>query len=176
MIAQGETGLPIFIGVMKFAVAAAVEAFPELAPGDIVALNDPYLGGTHLMDTKLVKPFFYRGKLFCYLANTGHWVDVGGSVPGGFNSKATEIFQEGLRIPPIRLFREGKLDRDLLELDFLTNMRLPEERMGDLQAQAQASMWASGGLPSSSTNTAQTPFRPISASFRGVRKSRCAAR
>lgn len=134
VIAQGETGLPIFIGVMKFAVAAAVEAFPELAPGDIVALNDPYLGGTHLMDTKLVKPFFYRGKLFCYLANTGHWVDVGGSVPGGFNSKATEIFQEGLRIPPIRLFREGKLDRDLLEL-ILTNMRLPEERMGDLQAQ-----------------------------------------
>ena len=137
MIAQGETGLPIFVGVMQYAVRSAIEAYPDLREGDVVILNDPYCGGTHLMDVKLVRPFFYKGKRFAYLANCGHWTDIGGNVPGGFGVKATEIFQEGVRIPPILLCRGGVMQEDLLTLLF-ANMRVPEERRGDLQAQFAA--------------------------------------
>ena len=76
-------------------------------PGDIFIVNDPYLGGTHLMDVRFVKPFFYEGKLFCWLQNTGHWPDIGGMVPGGFSAHATEVEQEGLRLPPVKLFKRG---------------------------------------------------------------------
>jgi len=137
MIAQGETGMPIFIGVMQFAVESVLAEFPEMRPGDVVVLNDPYRGGTHLMDIKLVKPFFYRGERLAILASTGHWTDVGGAVPGGFGVRATEIIQEGLRVPPIYLYREGTLDQGVLDL-MLANMRGPEERLGDLKAQLAA--------------------------------------
>jgi N-methylhydantoinase B len=137
MIAQGETGLPIFVGVMQYAVRSAIEAYPDLGEGDVVILNDPYCGGTHLMDVKLVRPFFYKGKRFAYLANCGHWTDIGGNVPGGFGVKATEVIQEGVRIPPVLLCRKGVMQEDLLTLLF-ANMRVPEERRGDLQAQFAA--------------------------------------
>jgi len=134
IIAQGETGLPVFVGVMQFAVKGAIEAYPDPKPGDIICLNDPYIGGTHLMDSKLVQPFFYKGKLFAWLASTGHWADIGGSVPGGFSAKATEVIQEGLRIPPVKLYSEGVLNEDMLKV-MLANMRIPDERLGDLKAQ-----------------------------------------
>jgi N-methylhydantoinase B len=137
VIAQGELGLPIFIGVMQFTTQAVIERRKDLAPGDIVIVNDPYLGGSHLMDVKMVMPFFYRGRLWCYLSNTGHWPDTGGMVPGGFTSTATEIQQEGLRIPPVRLYRRGELDRDILDM-ILANIRVPEERLGDIKAQVGA--------------------------------------
>ena len=137
MVAQGETGMPIFIGVMQFAVESTLADFPDMRPGDIVVLNDPYRGGTHLMDIKLVKPFYYRGERLAILANTGHWTDVGGAVPGGFGVRATEIIQEGLRVPPILLYKEGELDQGVLDL-MLSNMRGPEERLGDLKAQLAA--------------------------------------
>ncbi|HUO63286.1 MAG TPA: hydantoinase B/oxoprolinase family protein [Terriglobales bacterium] len=137
VIAQGEMGLPIFVGTMQFAVQSVIRMRQDLLPGDIVMMNDPYLGGTHGMDMKLVRPFYYGGLLFCYLANTGHWPDVGGANPGGFSATSTEILQEGLRIPPVRLYREGRLDDDVLQM-VLYNIRLPEERIGDLKAQVAA--------------------------------------
>ena len=113
VIAQGELGLPIFVGVMQFTTRAVIErdARGAVEPGDIFIVNDPYCGGTHLMDVKMVKPFFYRGRLWSYLSNTGHWPDTGGSVPGGFSTRATEVQQEGLRLPPVKLFRDGVMQR-----------------------------------------------------------------
>jgi len=133
VIAQGPRGLPNFIYVMEFTVRSVIERISEVAPGDIYIVNDPYLGGTHLMDVKMVKPFFYKGKLTAFLANSGHWPDIGGRVPGGFCTKATEIYQEGLRLPPVRLFDRGKLNREVLDI-ILHNVRVPEERQGDLIA------------------------------------------
>jgi N-methylhydantoinase B len=89
------------------------------------------------MDVKMVKPFYYRGKLWCYLSNTGHWPDTGGMVPGGFATKATEIQQEGLRIPPVKLCRKGELVSDIVDM-ILNNIRVPEERIGDIKAQVGA--------------------------------------
>ncbi len=137
MIAQGELGLPIFLGVMQFATQAVIERRRDLEPGDIIIQNDPYLGGTHLMDVKMVMPFHYRGRLWCWLSNTGHWPDTGGMVPGGFSSTATEIQQEGLRLPPVKLVKRGELVQDVVDI-ILNNIRVPEERIGDIRAQIGA--------------------------------------
>ena len=137
VIAQGELGLPIFMGVMQATVAAVIATVRDVAPGDVFLVNDPYLGGTHLMDVKMVRPYFRDGRLWCWLANTGHWPDIGGMVPGGFSSRATEVHQEGLRIPPIRLVRAGVLQQDIVDL-VLANIRVPDERVGDMQAQLGA--------------------------------------
>jgi N-methylhydantoinase B len=137
VIAQGDMGLPSFVGVMQFSTQCVIERRKDLGEGDIVLLNDPYLGGTHLMDVKMVTPFYYRGKRWCWLSNTGHWPDTGGMVPGGFTSTATEIHQEGLRIPPVKLVRAGVMDDDILQM-VLNNIRVPEERIGDIKAQIGA--------------------------------------
>ncbi len=137
MIAQGELGLPIFLGVMQFATQAVIERRRDLEPGDIIIQNDPYLGGTHLMDVKMVMPFHYQGRLWCWLSNTGHWPDTGGMVPGGFSSTATEIQQEGLRLPPVKLVKQGELVDDVVQI-ILNNIRVPEERIGDIRAQIGA--------------------------------------
>src|SRR5262245_35980167 len=137
VIAQGELGLPIFVGVMQFTTRAVIEHVREPRPGDIFIVNDPYCGGTHLMDVKMVKPYFYRGRPWAYLSNTGHWPDTGGAVPGGFSTRATEVQQEGLRLPPVKLFREGTMQEDILSI-ILANIRVPEERIGDIKAQVAA--------------------------------------
>src|SRR5262249_47215930 len=100
-------------------------------------LSDPFAGGTHLPDWTLVAPVFSDGRLLGYVANRAHHADVGGMAPGSMPGGATEIFQEGLRIPPVRLWREGREDPDVLDL-LLANSRTPEERVGDLRAQAGA--------------------------------------
>jgi len=133
MIAQGEIALPIFIGVMQETTRSVIKARDDLEDGDVILVNDPYFGGTHLMDVKMVRPFYYRGERWCYLSNTGHWPDTGGMVPGGFNSTATEIHQEGLRIPPIKLCRRGEIDQEILSL-VLANIRVSDERIGDIKA------------------------------------------
>lgn len=137
VIAQGELGLPIFMGVMQETTRSVIALRDDLHDGDVVLVNDPYLGGTHLMDVKMVKPFYYRGRLWCYLSNTGHWPDTGGMVPGGFNSIATEIHQEGLRIPPVKLVQKGELNDEIVAL-VLANIRVAEERRGDIKAQIGA--------------------------------------
>jgi N-methylhydantoinase B len=137
VVAQGELGLPMFLGVMQETTRSVIAERRDLEEGDVVLVNDPYLGGTHLMDVKMVRPFFYRGELWCYLSNTGHWPDTGGMVPGGFNSTATEIHQEGLRIPPVKLVHQGEIDGDIIRM-VLANVRVAEERIGDIKAQIGA--------------------------------------
>ncbi len=141
LIAQGELGLPVFVGTMQFSVEAVIERVKarniRLDPGDVFILNDPYLGGTHLMDVKFVKPFFFKGKLWCWLANTGHWPDTGGMVPGGFSANATEVEQEGLRLPPVKLYKEGVIDDEIMSI-ILSNIRVADQRIGDIKAQAAA--------------------------------------
>ena len=141
LIAQGELGLPVFVGTMQFSTQAVIDVVKArgtpLHEGDIFILNDPYLGGTHLMDVKFVKPFFYQGKLFAWLSNTGHWPDTGGMVPGGFSANATEVEQEGLRLPPVKLFKQGQLDQEILAI-IQSNIRVADQRIGDIKAQAAA--------------------------------------
>lgn len=141
LIAQGELGLPVFVGTMQFSTQAVIERVKDqgtpLEAGDVFILNDPYLGGTHLMDVKFVKPFFYQGRLFAWLANTGHWPDTGGAVPGGFSANATEVEQEGLRLPPVKLYKRGALDSEILAI-ILSNIRIADQRIGDIKAQAAA--------------------------------------
>lgn len=137
LIAQGELGLPVFVGTMQFSTQAVIERARSLEDGDVFVVNDPYLGGTHLMDVKFVKPFFYRGRLFAWLANTGHWPDTGGMVPGGFSAKATEVEQEGLRLPPVKLYKRGVLDEEILSI-ILSNIRIADQRIGDIKAQSAA--------------------------------------
>src|SRR6476646_7446144 len=141
LIAQGELGLPVFVGTMQFSTRAVIERVREnkwaVDPGDVFIVNDPYLGGTHLMDVKFVKPFFYKGELFAWLANTGHWPDVGGMVPGGFSASATEVEQEGLRLPPVKLCKKGEMDQEILAI-LMSNMRIADQRIGDIKAQGAA--------------------------------------
>ena len=141
LIAQGELGLPVFVGTMQFSTQAVIDVVKAggtpLHEGDIFILNDPYLGGTHLMDVKFVKPFFYQGKLFAWLSNTGHWPDTGGMVPGGFSANATEVEQEGLRLPPVKLFKQGLIDQEILAI-IQSNIRVADQRIGDIKAQAAA--------------------------------------
>ena len=142
LIAQGSKGLPVFVGVMQFStrtiiarIASGDTAPPE--PGDIYIVNDPYLGGTHLMDVRFAMPFWRNGRIMCWLSNTGHWPDTGGSVPGGFSASATSAEQEGLRIPPVKLFKRGQLDSEIWQM-ICSNIRVSEQRIGDVQAQAGA--------------------------------------
>jgi N-methylhydantoinase B len=122
---------------MQFTTQAVIERRPDLQQGDVILVNDPYLGGTHLMDVKMVRPFYYRGHLWCYLSNTGHWPDTGGMVPGGFSATATEIVQEGLRLPPVKLVRRGEICQDIVDI-VLNNIRVADERIGDIRAQLGA--------------------------------------
>ncbi len=137
LIAQGDLGLPVFVGTMQFGTQEVIKRAKNLRPGDMYIVNDPYLGGTHLMDVRFVKPFFYKGELFSWLANTGHWPDTGGAVPGGFSANATEVEQEGLRLPPVKLFKRGVLDEEILAI-VLSNIRIADQRIGDIKAQAAA--------------------------------------
>jgi len=137
LIAQGDLGLPVFVGTMQFGTREVIKRAKDVRPGDMYIVNDPYLGGTHLMDVRFVKPFFYKGELFSWLANTGHWPDTGGAVPGGFSANATEVEQEGLRLPPVKLFKEGVMDEEILSI-ILSNIRIADQRIGDIKGQAAA--------------------------------------
>jgi N-methylhydantoinase B len=142
LIAQGAGGLPVFVGTMQYSTRVLTERIkdgitPAPKPDDIYIVNDPYLGGTHLMDVRFARPFYRHGKLFCWLSNTGHWPDTGGSVPGGFSAAATAVEQEGLRLPPVRLFKEGQLDEEIYAI-ICSNIRVADQRIGDVMAQAAA--------------------------------------
>src|SRR5262252_9959753 len=136
-VAMGDH-MPVHLGAMPLSVRAARDAF-ELEPGDVALLNDPFRGGTHLPDITAVAGVFLRkhkSKPDFYVANRAHHADVGGMSPGSM-PLAKEIYQEGIRIPPVLLQRAGRIDRDLLRL-ILANVRTPAEREGDLLAQIMA--------------------------------------
>ena len=132
--AQGSH-IPVHLGAMPLSVQSAIKAVC-FKQGDLVILNDPYKGGTHLPDITCISPVFWQGKPVFFVANRAHHADIGGMTPGSM-PLATEIFQEGLIIPPLKLIEKGKLNRDLLNL-IVANVRTPEERKGDLMAQIAA--------------------------------------
>ena len=137
-LVQGKSGLPIFVGVMAFGVKMVIDKTAGTAEdGDVWIFNDPYEGGTHLSDLRLVRPVFRQGKVFCWLASVGHWHDVGGNVPGNYNPAATESFQEGFLLPPVKLFDRGALRQDIVDI-LMANSRLPGSAYGDLMGQINA--------------------------------------
>jgi N-methylhydantoinase B len=127
--------IPVHLGSTPLSVRAAIERRP-MRPGDVVILNDPYAGGTHLPDVTAVAPVYVGTRLVGFVANRAHHADIGGMSPGSM-PLASEIYQEGFRLPPVRLVRGGTIDADVLEL-FLANTRVAEERRGDLLAQLAA--------------------------------------
>ena len=139
-LVQGTSGLPIFVGAMAFAVKAVIDKVGRdggLDPGDTYLFNDPYDGGTHLNDFRLVRPLMRGGRVFAWIASVGHWLDIGGNVPGNYNPKATESFQEGVRIPPVKLIRAGVIQQDIIDI-LAANSRVPQSNWGDLNGQINA--------------------------------------
>ena len=143
MVAQGPD-LPIHLGSMPDAVRAIVRAFPDPRPGDVFIHNDPYEGGSHLPDVNVVAPAFHDGRLLGYGCVRAHWPDIGSATPGSYGA-VTEIYGEGLRLPPIRLYRDGKPDPSVEAIIF-ANVRTPTERLGDLRAQVAANLRAAQRL------------------------------
>jgi N-methylhydantoinase B len=144
MVAQGPD-LPIHLGSMPDAVRAVVAAFgTDVHDGDVFIHNDPYFGGSHLPDVNVVRPAFHDGRLLGYACLRAHWPDVGSATPGSYGA-VTEIYGEGLRLPPLRLVSRGVLNVDL-EKVILANVRTPDERKGDLGAQLAATLRASERL------------------------------
>lgn len=136
LIAQG-THIPLHLGSLLGATEALLERYDvaNMVEGDAFICNDPYLaGGTHLPDIAVITPVFIEGRIMAFAANIGHHSDIGGSVPGSISAKSRSVFEEGLRIPIIRIARAGVLDEDLLNL-ISNNSRLSEERRLDIQVQ-----------------------------------------
>ncbi len=138
LIAQGRD-IPIHMGVMGFTVKELLKRVPveSLREGDVWFLNLPEVGGNHLPDVKAVRPVFHRGRLIAFAINLAHWADIGGAVPGSYVPSATECYQEGLRLAPIRLFGAAGPERPAIDL-VLANVRGREEREGDMLAQFAA--------------------------------------
>jgi len=146
LIAQGRD-IPIHLGVMSFTVKKFLERVPaeRLQPGDVWYLNLPEVGGNHLPDVKAIRPIFLEGRLFAFAVSLAHWGDIGGAWAGSYFAAATETWQEGVRIPPLRLFTAQGVDQE--KLDFLlANLRGPAEREGDILAQMAATRAAEARL------------------------------
>ncbi|HEX9819890.1 MAG TPA: hydantoinase B/oxoprolinase family protein [Methylomirabilota bacterium] len=145
MVAQSEDH-PGHVLPMPWSVRCALEDFEaDLRPGDVILLNDAYRGGTHLNDVTMLYPLFDGGELIIFPAVRAHWADVGGGAPGSYSGLNTNIYQEGVRIPPIKIVEEGRLNRAAMAL-LLNNMRLPEDRRGDFDASLGACRIAEGRI------------------------------
>ena len=147
LVAQGE-GIPVHISALPVAGAAVRDYFgDDIADGDLFILNDPYFGGSHLPDITIIRPIFHEGRLLFYGVNRAHHSDVGGGTHGGYNPGANEIFQEGLRIPPLKLYDRGVPRADLLQM-LSANVRQSENFLGDLNAQIGSVMLAAQRIQS----------------------------
>ncbi len=138
LLTQGN-GCTGFIGLLTFMVKAAINKFGDnFKPGDIIIINDPYMGGgSHLSDVGLLMPIFYEDELIAFSANKAHWTEVGGKDPGSWTNDATEVYQEGLQFPCVKLFDEGKLNQALVDI-IAANVRFPDLSLGDMWAQVAA--------------------------------------
>jgi N-methylhydantoinase B len=137
LITQGN-GVTLFIGTLSHGVRSVLDKFrpQDLKPGDILITNDPYTGGgTHLSDVSLIMPIFHAGEIVAFAANKGHWTEVGGKDAGSWTTDATEIYQEGLQFPCVKLFVEGEPTQSLIDL-IRANVRTPDMSIGDMYAQA----------------------------------------
>jgi N-methylhydantoinase B len=159
LVAQAEH-IPVHLGAMPYSVQAVLNEFGgDLAEGDDVILNDPYRGGTHLPDITMVSPVFFKEKLVGFAANRAHHSDVGGATPGSMSGLSRDVNQEGIRIPPVKLWERGKPNRQIFDF-VLSNVRTPNERLGDLRAQRAANLvgWKRLGelMRKSSASTVET--------------------
>lgn len=137
-IMQGSQDIAVHVGTLHFTAKAVLEAFEDdIYPGDVFAINDPYAGGTHFNDVRIIRPIFVGDELICLAQSNGHWADVGGTVPGSFDISAKNHFGEGLRIPAVRIWDKGEYRRDVVNL-ITANTRAPDDVEGDLLAQAEA--------------------------------------
>lgn len=137
-IMQGTQDISVHVGTLHLTAKAVIEDFgDDIHPGDIFLINDPYRGGTHFCDTRVILPVFHQGKLIAMMQTNGHWSDMGGSTPGSFDITAKNHYGEGLRIPPLRIYSKGVYLTDVVNM-LISNMRVPEERLGDLRAQVEA--------------------------------------
>ena len=134
LVAQAEH-IPVHVGALPWAVKSVADFFgDDVHPGDVFLLNDPYFGGSHLPDLTAFVPVFTHGRLLFWTVNRAHHSDIGGATHGAYNAAATEIWQEGLRVPPLRLYSGGKLSQDLMQM-LSANVRHPRDFQGDLAAQ-----------------------------------------
>ncbi len=141
-IAQGNGDISVHVGTLHYTCKDVIRFFKgDMHPGDVYAINDPYAGGTHFSDVRLIRPIFVGDEIIGFAQSNGHWSDVGGSVPGSFDVMAKDMFREGLRITPVRLFDRGRFCRDVAHL-IAANTRDPASIIGDMQAQAQATLVA----------------------------------
>jgi N-methylhydantoinase B len=135
LVSQGN-GIAGFLGPLGEATRDTLRRVPDLAPGDVIATNDPYAGGgTHLSDVALVRPIFVGGDLVAFATSKGHWTEVGGKDPGSWTADSTDVFQEGLQLPFVKAFRRNDPDRNVVAM-LRANSRLPDQVEGDLIAQA----------------------------------------
>ncbi|QIN80043.1 hydantoinase B/oxoprolinase family protein [Rubrobacter marinus] len=137
-VMQGTQDIAVHVGTLHFTAKAVIEAFEgDIHPGDVFAINDPYVGGTHFNDVRIIRPVFVGDELIAFAQSAGHWADVGGTVPGSFDISAKAHFGEGLRIPAIRIWDRGHYRQDVVNL-LTSNTRAPGDVEGDLLAQAEA--------------------------------------
>lgn len=137
-VMQGTQDISVHVGTLHLTAKAVLEDFKnDIHPGDVFIVNDPYRGGTHFNDTRLIRPVFYENRLISFMQVNGHWADMGGSVPGSFDIKSKDHYGEGMRIPPTRIISKGIFLNDVANL-IVSNMRIPEERLGDLRSQIEA--------------------------------------
>lgn len=141
-VAQGNQDIAVHVGTLHFTCKDVIRAFEgEMLPGDVYAINDPYAGGTHFSDVRLVRPIFDEDHLIGFSQSNGHWSDLGGSVPGSFDVTARDMFREGMRITPVRLFHGGRFCADVANL-IAAQTRDPASIIGDIHSQAQATQVA----------------------------------
>ncbi len=137
-VMQGSADIAVHVGTLHFQAQAVLQEFgDDIHPGDVFMINDPYRGGTHFNDVSFVRPIFVDGEIIAFSQNKGHWADIGGVVPGSFYVNASDHFGEGVRIPPVRVWRKGEFLHDVAQL-IVSNTRSPEVAMGDLHAQSEA--------------------------------------
>jgi N-methylhydantoinase B len=136
--AQGNQDIAVHVGTLHYTCKEVIRFFAgDMHDGDVYAINDPYAGGTHFNDVRLIRPIFVGDEVIGYAQSNGHWSDIGGSVPGSFDVTAKDMFREGLRITPVRLYHKGRFCRDVAHL-IASNTRDPVSIIGDMQAQAEA--------------------------------------
>jgi N-methylhydantoinase B len=135
-IAQGNFDIAVHVGTLHYTAKDAIRVFKdEMKPGDVYMVNDPYAGGTHFPDVRVIRPIFVGDEVIAHAQSNGHWSDVGGSVPGSFDVSAKDMFKEGLRITPVRIYDGGRFCHDVANM-IAANTRDPASVIGDMHAQA----------------------------------------
>src|SRR5215212_5188336 len=137
-VMQGSQDIAVHVGTLHFTAKAVIEAFEDdINPGDVFAINDPYAGGTHFNDVRIIRPIFVEDEVIAFAQSNGHWQDIGGNVPGSFDVGAKMHFGEGLTLPAVKIYDRDAYRHDVVNL-IISNTPAPEIAEGDLTAQVEA--------------------------------------